>query len=282
MHEPVLLKETCENLHIKAGEKYIDATLGAGGHTREILKLGGEVLGIDQDKSMIEIAYDNLKDIKEACPSFKLVYGNFKDIDLLAHENGFYPVAGILMDLGVSSFHFDDRERGFSFRFPDAELDMRLDKSLGVKASDLLNVLPEVELTNLLESRGIAKRIIEKRKQKPFKFVADLLEIFPKKTFGKVHPATKAFMDLRIAVNMELSVVTEAIPKALSLLKSGGVLAVISFHSGEDAIVKKIFSDFSEGGGFELVTKKPLVPKKPEVENNPKSRSAKLRVIKKK
>lgn len=283
MHESVLLKEACENLHIRSGGKYIDATLGAGGHTREILRLGGEVLGLDTDQSMLEVATRNLKDkaLNPACPSFKLINANFRNIDTVAHKEGFYPVDGILMDLGVSSLHFDDESRGFSFRYPDAELDMRLDQSLGVKAKDLSNSLPESELTKLFESRSIAKRIVERRKLKLFERVADFLEIFPDKKFGKTHPATKAFMDLRIAVNTELETIREALPRAVSLLNKSGRIVVITFHSGEDRVVKEVFGELAKSGGYALITKKPILPTKEETAKNPKSRSAKMRVLQK-
>ncbi len=282
-HEPVLLKEVVEELHIKnqgrpaeRRGKYIDATLGAGGYTKAILEAGGEVLGIDTDTSMLNIAKENLGE-----GNFKLVNGNFRDIKKIAEENGFNEVDGIVFDLGVSNVHFMDETRGFSFKNPEADLDMRLDfKSQALRASDLLNALRREQLQEIL-GRSLANKIIEFREDKKFEKVKDFLELFPEKKFGdRVHPATKAFMALRVAVNSELDNLRETLPQAYELLKPaspnrgepGGRLAVVSFNSDEDRIVKEFAKSKGDVG---KITR----PSTDEVNRNPKSRSAILRVI---
>jgi len=269
-HEPVLLEEIIRYLHIKNQGKYIDATLGAGGYTKTILNAGGEVLGIDADESMLEIARQNIRSTHA-----KLVNGNFKDIGKIAKENGFISVDGIVFDLGVSNIHFMDEKRGFSFRNPDANLDMRLDlKSQSLRASDLLNALREDQLKEMFRS-NLAKKIVEFRKNKKFEKVGDFLSLFPKKQKERLHPATKAFLQLRIAVNSELENLREALPQAYELLKPGGKLVVISFHSLEDEIVKNFLK--SKGGKNEFIR-----PTEEEVKRNRKSRSAILRYVEKK
>ncbi len=274
-HESVMVGEVLENLHINKGSKYIDATLGTGGHTLEILKEGGTVLGIDADAKMIEIAAERLEGQK----NFKLVQGNFTNIDTIAKENDFYPVDGIVFDLGVSNIHLKDQERGFSFDNEAAELDMRLNpETQGVKASDLLNILREDQLRDLFEitlepgaAKWITGRVLHSREIKPIKTVGDLLEISQGLKTGKDHirEATLPFLALRIAVNSELDNLREALPKAIDLLRPGGRLIVISFHSGEDKIVKEIL-------GNNLI-----LPSAAETAKNPRARSAKMRIYKK-
>lgn len=269
-HEPVLLKEVIYSLHIKNQGRYIDATLGAGGYTKEMSENGGIVLGIDADESMLEIAREKLKGFDA-----KLVNGNFRDIKRIALENGFTGVDGIVFDLGVSNVHFSDMNRGFSFRNPEADLDMRLNPhSQQVKASDLLNMLRVDQLTEMF-GRKIANQIVEFRETKKFQKVGDFLSLFSEKRIGKLHSATKAFLALRIAVNSELENLMAALPQAYELLGPGGVLAVVSFHSLEDEIVK----DFMRSKGRKNEAIKPTGE---EVSRNPKSRSAILRFIEKK
>jgi 16S rRNA (cytosine1402-N4)-methyltransferase len=285
-HTSVLLSETIRELQIKAGEKYIDGTIGGGGHSLEILKLGGKVLGLDVDQDALEFIKSEVK-IGE---DLTLVKGNFKDIDTIAKENGFETVAGILLDIGVSSHHFDAAERGFSFQH-EGPLDMRMDKDLQVKAGDLINVLTKSELTELFTklgeerfTRSIVSRIIEARKAKRIETTTELAEIIRRAVhFSKkgINPATKVFQALRIAVNDELNNLIEALPKAVGLLESGGRLAVISFHSLEDRIVKRSFLAFEEKGLGTIITKKPIVPTEEEIVANGRSRSSKLRVFEK-
>lgn len=264
-HEPVLLAEVIDLLHIKNQALYIDATLGAGGYTKAICEKGGKVLSIETDPKMIGIAKEKLKGVN----NFQVVHGNFRNIAQIAKENGFNEVSGIVFDLGVSNIHFLGDDRGFSFQDKEADLDMRLDpESQGVKASDLLNSLREDQLNEVL-GRNLAKKVVEARKSKLFVKVGDLVGLIGEKRTGRTHPATEAFMALRIAVNGELENLREALPQAYSLLKTGGKLIVVTFHSGEDRIVK----EFRKG---ELV-----LPTKEEIERNPKARSAKLRCIEK-
>lgn len=294
-HISVLLEESINALHVKKGGVYIDATLGAGGHTIEIINRGGKVLGIDQDSKMLEVAKKN---IESACPprksssfvagSFTLEKANFKDIDQVAAKLGYTHVDGVLMDLGVSSMHLDSIERGFSFNKPSEKLDMRLDENLGVTAADLLNSLDRNSLVDLFatgesnrEAYLLAKKVIEYRSKKPFDKVSDFLTLFGNKIPGRNHPATKAMMALRIAVNTELQVLEEALPKAFNLLNMAGRLVVISFHSGEDRIVKKYFSYLEKQNLAKVLSKKPIEPTEAEIETNPRSRSAKLRFIEK-
>lgn len=285
-HESVLIEEAAEGLHIEKGAKYIDATAGNGGHMERILKEGGEVLGIDLDPEMISVSEERLKNFR----GFKLVQENFTDIDRIAKEANWMPVAGILFDLGVSNIHLKNLERGFSFGNPEAPLDMRLNPAKqGVKAADLLNVLREDQLRDLFEvtidpgaAKWITGRVIHSRQAKPIESVGDMLEICHGMRSEKkgLNIATLPFLALRIAVNSELENLKEVLPKAFGLLEKGGRLVVISFHSKEDEIVKNFFKEKSfEGAG--LVTFKPVTATQAEIEANKRARSAKMRIIRK-
>lgn len=297
-HETVMPAEAVNGLHIKKLANYIDATLGNGGHALEILKQGGNVLGIDMDPEMIEIAQ---KRLRKACPaanqsvhgqSFKLVHGNFINIDSLAKENGWLPVSGILFDLGVSNVHLKDLERGFSFENPEANLDMRIDPSTqAVSAADLLNVLREDQLQSLFETtldpgpaKWITGRVLHSKAKKPISTVGDMLEVCEGLKIGKkgINEATLPFLALRISVNSELLNLKEVLPKAFELLGTGGRLVVISFHSGEDRIAKDFFKQKEKEGSASLVTLKPEKASEEEVLANRRSRSAKMRVLEKK
>lgn len=300
-HKPVLVEEISRVFelskiaHSKTQARFIDATVGAGGHSIEIVKAKVEVLGIDADEKMLKVAEKNLE---LACPTpngkvrglFKLVHGNFRNIDKISKEEGFEDVDGILFDLGISSFHYDDDIRGFSFKDHNADLDMRLDpKAQKVKASDLLNGLRPDQLIDLFsltmyrnEAKKLANDVVQLRSEKNLSTVGDIVNLTKKNTRkSKLHPATKAFLSLRMAVNSELDNLKVSLPKAFNLLKEGGKLIVISFHSGEDSIVKKQFSELVRKGQGKLIFKKPLVPNEDEIKNNPRARSAKMRVIKK-
>ncbi|MCX6725801.1 MAG: 16S rRNA (cytosine(1402)-N(4))-methyltransferase RsmH [Candidatus Shapirobacteria bacterium] len=295
-HQPVLLKETIENLKIKKNGKYIDGTVGGGGHSEAILKLNGNILGIDCDPEALDYAREHLS---AACPfpdksreldvSWLLARGNFKDIDKIAKENNFDKVDGILLDLGVSSYQLETPERGFSFN-NDSILDMRMDPDLKVTAKDLINILNKDELEKLFKkfaqeklARRLAETIVDARRLNPIKSGLELAEIIlkVKPRRGKIHPATQIFQALRMAVNDELNNLNEFLPKALQLLKTGGRLAIISFHSGEDRIVKQFLRQQEEKGIIKKIFKKPISPSFAEVRNNPRSRSAKLRVAEK-
>jgi 16S rRNA (cytosine1402-N4)-methyltransferase len=277
-HESVMMSEVIENLHVKNQAKYIDATLGTGGHTLSIAKMGGQVLGIEADPEMLAIAKERLE--KEKCDC-KLINGNFTDIDIIAKENGFEKVDGILFDLGVSNLHLKDTSRGFSFANPGAELDMRLDqKAQGVKASDLLNLLRRDQLIELFmvtldpgPARWLSSKVLDFREGRKFEKVEDVLEICRGLKTGKktLNEATLPFLALRIAVNSELDNFKNALPKAYDLLNGGGRLIVITFHSKEEEIAKEFFGSKKEF----------IAPSFDEVNKNQRSRSAKMRVLKK-
>lgn len=307
-HEAVLVKEVIDTLgltkaHLKTQVRIVDATVGGGGHSAEIIKAGACVLGIDADSKMLKIARENLK---KACPTsegepreflnllhgktmYQLVHGNFRDIDTIAKRHGFTAVDGILFDLGVSNVHFASKERGFSFKEANAPLDMRLDRSAQkVTAADLVNGLRKDQLQQLFEvvmkrkkAAKITKALILRRKVNPIKTVGDFCKVF-ENVHGrrrKLHPATLPLLALRIVVNSELENLKEALPRAFSLLKPRGRLAVISFHSGEDAIAKRFFKKLEEEGKAKILTRRPILPTKGEVVKNPKARSAKLRAV---
>ena len=302
-HTPALLKETIAFLRVKSEGKYIDATLGGGGHSEEILKAGGRLLAIDCDPDAIK----NAKIRFSACPSpsrVVIVKGNFADLGKIARENGSAKVDGILFDLGVSGHQLDEPKRGFSFD-SQSPLDMRMDPDLSVNAKDLVNGLSEKELTELFIklgeekfSRQYAHAIVEERKNKPIETGEELAQIVLKirtKKFGQIpacyrleakrlagrHPATKIFQALRIAVNDELNALRKALPQAVGLLNQNGRLAIISFHSLEDGIVKNFFEEKEKERLLKIITQKPVEPGEEEIKENSRVRSAKLRVIEK-
>lgn len=290
-HTPVLLQEAINGLQIQAGKNYIDATVGGGGHTFEIVKRGGMVLGIDVDEEAIEyvklearskqsLRSDELKKLE--VKNLILVPGNFRDIGEIAREHGFTQVAGILFDLGLSSHLLTTKERGFSFQ-EEGPLDMRMDKNLSVTAANLVNGLYEHELVYIFEkfgqermARRIAHAICRAREIKPLETTGELVKIVEKakKRRGRIHPATQIFQALRIAVNDELGSLEKALPQAVELLESGGRMVVISFHSLEDRIVKRFFREHT-------LTKKPITPSEEEIARNPRASSAKLRIYEK-
>lgn len=274
-HQPVLLKETMTFLRILRGRRYIDATVGGGGHAVEILKRGGRVLGIDCDP----IALDRLQSICKD-PALTLVRGNFAYLRKIAQKAGFSKVAGVLFDLGVSSYQLADPARGFSFgsSFPP---DMRMDPSLKTTAADLVNSLKKEELYEIFSKFGeekhafrVAEAIICTRALKPIESCRELTEII----LGAGGSEKRCFQALRIAVNNELENLKKALPQAVDLLEQGGRLVVISFHSLEDRIVKVFFRRREKGGDFRVLTRKPVCPTEEEIERNPRSRSAKMRV----
>ena len=314
-HQSVLLKETLKYLNVRQGKKYIDATVGGAGHAVEIVKCGGEVLGLDVDSEAIEFAKEMLEarslKLDDEAGSWKLEKGNFKNIEKIAKENDFYPVAGVLYDLGLSSHQLEHSGRGFSFKKSEP-LDMRADPDLKVTAADLVNGLSEKELTKLFEkygeesrARAVAGAIIRSRWDKSIKTSAELTDIveqvvrkppFAKASGGKPrkrHPATKVFQALRIAVNDELNNLKSSLPPAFGLLEPRGRLVVISFHSLEDRIVKNYFRTGNLDGevkkDFYGNVESPFVPVnrnviqagEEEISQNPRARSAKLRIAEK-
>lgn len=284
-HIPVLLKEAIEYLNVKPGKKYIDGTLGGGGHSAGILEAGGEVLGVDQDLEAIKHVEKNLQ-LKTNNSQLTIRHGNFAHLKEIAKEVDFIPAAGILLDLGVSSHQLETSYRGFSFN-REGKLDMRMDQEgQTVTAGDLVNAGSETELANLFwkygeerNSRRIAKAITEKRKEGKIETTDELAKIIlgvaGRKSEGdRMHPATRVFQALRMAVNDELASLEAALAQAGEILEPGGRLVVITFHSLEDRIVK----DFFRGeNGFSNLTQKPIRPNEDEIKNNPRARSGKLR-----
>jgi 16S rRNA (cytosine1402-N4)-methyltransferase len=286
MHIPVLLKEVLEGLDPKANENFIDCTLNGGGHTQAILeknKPNGRVLGIEWDKEIYEKI--KKKNIERLLP-INDSYVNLKEI---AEENGFEDVSGILFDLGMSSHQIDEGNKGFSFS-KNEPLIMAYGNT-ELTAERILNTYPEAELEKIIREYGeenfskkIAKKIIETRKKKPIRNTLELVEIIKEATPGwyhhqKTHFATRTFQAVRIETNDELNNMKKALPQALEVLKPGGRLAVISFHSLEDRIVKTFFKDEEKKEIVKIVTKKPIVPADEEINSNPRARSSKLRII---
>lgn len=276
-HESVLLKEAIEGLKVEKNRRYIDATLGGAGHSFEILRRGGIVLGIDVDQ-------DAIANIEETKPeNLTLARGNFRDIDKIARLNNFDRAAGIIFDLGVSGHQIDEPKRGFSFQTV-GPLDMRMDQELGVRALDLIKILSKKELSEIFTKYGeetraweIADAIVKARSIKTIETTEDLAKI----VFRIAGQSKRVFQALRIVVNDELNSVEEALPKALDLLKSHGRLCVISFHSLEDRIVKRQFLEFEKKGLGKIVTEKPIVPTIEEIQRNKRAGSAKLRIFEK-
>ncbi len=281
IHVPVLLREVGELLRVRPNGKYIDATVGEGGHAQEILRRGGRVLGIDQDPAILAVARRRLG------PKVRLAQGNFREIAAIAKERGFTEVAGVLLDLGISSWQLEKSGRGFSFQ-RDEPLDMRLSPQLTVTAADLLNGLNRNELEELFQKYGEEKRarllaaaVVRARSLKPFRTTFDLVRVVEKvvRKRGRTHPATKIFQALRIAVNDEIGSLRSALPRAFEVLGRGGRLAVISFHSLEDREVKRFFRKMAEENRGVILTEKPIRPTEKEIAENPRARSARLRGV---
>jgi 16S rRNA (cytosine1402-N4)-methyltransferase len=274
-HEPVLLHEALDLLNVQPGGVYVDATFGGGGHTRGIVERGGQVVAIDQDPDAHERA-ERLGGV-----AIRFVRSNFRDLEAVLDALGVPSVQGILADLGVSSYHFDDPERGFSYQ-REGPLDMRMGRE-GPTAAEVVNALSEEELADLIwrygeerSSRRIARAIVEARAREPITTTTRLAEIVRRAVgFRKAgHPARKTFQALRIYVNDELGALETLLEAAGRVLAPGGRLVVISFHSMEDRIVKRFFKDDPR---FRVLTKKPLSPGPQDAARNPRARSAKLR-----
>lgn len=292
-HESVLLTEAVKFLKVREGEKYIDATVGGGGHAEAILNKKGKLLGIDCDPEALEFSR---KRLVSACPPsafcWKLTKGNFALLKEIAQKHGFSQVAGIFFDLGSSFYQLKESKRGFSFA-DDLSLDMRMDPEIPLTARNLVNGLSQRELRKLFLTFGeeysagrIAQAIVSYRSVTPIKTGSQLAELIervvpqPRRRLS-IHPATRSFQALRIAVNNELENIERALPQAVDLLKSGGRLVVISFHSLEDRIVKDFFKKEKDKKILKVLTKRPMRPSAREKEKNPRSRSAKLRAAEK-
>lgn len=292
-HKSVLGREVLEALNIIPGETYLDATLGGGGHTEGILNFVGKVVALDFDKDAIENAKKRFHLLEKDgvwvtnSGNLKIIKENFQNLDKALDRVKQKQVAGVLFDLGVSSHMLDTPERGFSFG-KEGPLDMRMDQDLSVKASDLINALNEGEIYELLirlgevsNARSIASNIIRSRVEQKIIYTTELARVVNlghRRRKGEIDPATKVFMALRIAVNDELNNLKQALPKALSRLKKGGRLVVLSFHSLEDRIVKDFFKSSAE---LRAITDKPISASHTEVSENPRARSVKMRVAEK-
>ena len=285
LHIPVMLNHVVEYLDPQPGKKFIDATLGYAGHTLALLEKGSSVTGIDQDADLLELATTRIAE-EGLADRFTPMHSSFASA---LQSSGRLPegVDGILFDLGVSSYQLDTPKRGFSFRY-NAPLDMRMDKTLAVTARDLVNGLGKKELIALFKTLGeekaalkIVEAIIDTRKLKPIETTKELADLVSRVIpgNGKIHPATKVFQALRMAVNTEREELKAALPSALSHLSVGGVMAVISFHSLEDEIIDIWLAAERQNGTLKLLTATPESPSVREVQQNPRSRSAKLRVI---
>ena len=305
-HIPVLLNETIEGLNINPDGIYLDLTLGRGGHSSEILKRlspKGLLVGVDQDKEAIEYSQKRLEAISK---NFKLVKSNFQAMNEVLDNLGIDKVDGILMDLGVSSPQFDDPNRGFSYRY-DSVLDMRMDQEQELTAKEIVNTYPESELVRIFKEYGeekysysIARNICKERVDHEIETTGQLVDIIkrskPSKELKKVgHPAKQIFQALRIEVNDEINVLKRTLTKAILRLNHQGRLAVITFHSGEDRIVKNLFKELTtvvgnrydlpltdESKDYVLITRKGIRPSDSELESNHRAISSTLRIIEKK
>ena len=302
IHKSVLLDEWIDSLNIKPEGIYVDGTLGGAGHSLEIVKRldGGKLVAFDQDMDAIENARIKLAEYMDRVI---LIHSNFENLGEKLDENGITGIDGLLLDLGVSSYQLDTPERGFSYMH-DAPLDMRMDKSLTESAWDIINRYSEAELSDIIRNYGeenwharIAAFIVERRREKPIETTFELVDIIkaavPRKARDEnLHPAKRTFQAIRIAVNRELDVIEKVIREATEKMNRGGVIAIITFHSLVDRIVKNVFRDLSAGcicppefpvctcntvAKLKLLTKKPIISSKEELEENPRARSAKLR-----
>jgi 16S rRNA (cytosine1402-N4)-methyltransferase len=299
VHKPVLLNEVIEALQLQPGERYVDCTLGSGGHAAAILTKimpGGQLLGIDADPEAIEMAKDRLVHYVE---NIILVNDNFLSLEAICRQNGFLPVKGIIFDLGLSSVQLDNSERGFSFQ-QYGPLDMRFDQTQELTAADVVNTFSEERLTEIIKDYGeeryskrIARHIVDSR---PISNTLQLVDAIEKATGGyrgKIHPATRTFMALRIYINHELENLSAALKQTIDCLDHRGRLVVISYHSLEDRIVKQFMLTESKGcicspsvpickcghkASLRIINRKVITPSLSETKSNPRSRSAKLRV----
>ena len=304
-HISVLLNESIQQLNIKKNGVYVDCTLGGGGHSSEILKRipNGHLYAFDQDSFAINTADEKLKKIAS---NYTLINENFVNIKVALEEENVYGVDGILYDLGVSSFQLDIPERGFSYRF-DGPLDMRMDQTAELDAYTVVNTYDEKSLVRILFEYGeekfarlIARKIVSEREKKPIETTLELVEIIKKVLPASAlrnssHPAKQTFQAIRIEVNHELDILKKALEDGLSLLNKNGRMVVITFHSLEDRIVKKLFKEkttlqlpkglpyIPEGYEieFKLINSKVILPSESEISNNLRSHSAKMRVIEK-
>ncbi len=304
-HIPVLLNETIDGLNIKEDGIYIDGTLGGAGHSIHIAKKldSGKLIGIDQDTNALKKAKEVLKDYED---KVIFVHDNYVNIPRILDDLNIDKVDGVLLDIGVSSHQLDEEERGFSYH-NDAPLDMRMDRTKDFSAWNIVNEYSMEGLNNIIFNYGeerwakrIAEFIVDERKEKTIDTTLELVEVIkkaiPKAAREKEHPAKKTFQAIRIEVNGELDVLTESISKIVSRLNKNGRLAIITFHSLEDRIVKETFKELNRAcvcppeipicvcdkvREIKIITRKPIIPSKEEIEINRRSRSSKLRIAEK-
>lgn len=303
-HTSVLLRETIEGLQVRPDGIYVDGTLGGGGHSSEIARqlTGGRLIGIDQDDAAIEAAAKRLEEWKDRVT---LVRSNYCNMQAVLSELGIDRVDGIVLDLGVSSYQFDSEERGFSYRY-DAPLDMRMDRRQTLTAQTIVNEYPEMELFRIIRDYGedkfaknIAKHIVLARQKKPIETTGELNEIIKAAIPAKMrekggHPSKRTYQAIRIACNRELEVLEGSLEGFVKLLNPGGRLCIITFHSLEDRIVKSAFKKYENPctcppefpvcvcgkvSMGKVISRKPILPGEEELESNPRSRSAKLRIF---
>ena len=290
-HTPVMLQEILDYLNLSPGNIIVDATIGTAGHSKAMLERilpGGRLIGIDRDEESLSVARQRLREFSSSC---EFVHGNFADIDTILNNLNIKKIGGVIFDLGISSFQLEDPHRGFSFQ-NEGPLDMRLDRASYISAYDLVNNLNEEEISTLLRDFGqerwhnrIAHLLVQERERQPISTTLQLADIVVKAMpsryrhrYYRIHPATRTFQAVRIAVNRELETLENAIDKAITLLDKGARICVISFHSLEDRVVKWGFRKAASQDLIEIITPKPLTPKQTEIDSNPSSRSSKLRV----
>ncbi|MCD4714068.1 MAG: 16S rRNA (cytosine(1402)-N(4))-methyltransferase RsmH [Clostridiales bacterium] len=306
-HVSILLKECLEGLDIKPDGIYVDGTLGGGGHTFKLIQFlsGGKVIGIDQDQDALEAATKRLAIFGE---KFIPVHSNFSNIIEVLKELDINKIDGFLLDLGVSSYQLDEAERGFSY-MNDGQLDMRMNQEDEFSAYDVVNTYSEDELTRIIREYGeenwanrIAKFIVEARSEKPLETTYELVDVIKNAIPASArkdgpHPAKRTFQAIRIEVNNELKIIEKTIEDAVSVMNKGGRVAIITFHSLEDRIVKNTFKRLAQGcicppefpvcicnnkPKVKIISRKPILPSEREISENPRARSAKLRIAEKK
>jgi len=291
LHIPVMLREVIDYLDLAPGKIIVDATIGTGGHSFEILKKitpGGRLIGLDRDENSLAVCRQRLSEFNG---SYELVHANFVDLDQVLEKLGIAGIDGIVFDLGISTYQLKDIERGFSFQ-EEGPLDMRMDKSSYITAYDLLNNLDEREISSILWNLGqerwhnrIARLLVQERRVEPISTTSQLADLVMRaipyryrKSYYRIHPATRTFQAVRIAVNRELEILESAVKKAVAILKKKAKICVISFHSLEDRAIKHTFRALKAEGLIDIITAKPMTPVESEVAANPSSRSSKFRV----
>ena len=292
-HIPVLLEESLYYLRPRPGDKFIDATFGEGGHSLalwEMIKPHGEILAFEWDPELFQKGLERISSLKPM-PKIKLVNKNFNEIERVVKEEKFECIKGVIFDLGLSSYHYDEAKRGFAFK-QNEFLDMRINPNdIKITAFEVVNYFSKSELVRILKNYGeerraekIAEKIIEARKKKKIETTQELKELVDqvyKGRRGKIHPATKTFLALRTFINQELENLNKGLEGAFNVLEQGGRIVIISFHGLEDKVIKEKIKKWKKEKRIILITKNVVRPKREEIKQNPRARSAKLRAIEK-